>query len=179
MEGDVVSVVGADTFYMVPRGAIIMWSGSLANVPAGWALCDGSNGTPDLRDRFIFGWTEGVDPGGTGGSSTHSHVMNSHYHSVVLWTDYYWKAEGSWGKAWPEQNVDVAPQPDGGHVGYDEYNNSEWTQNTLAPEGFTGDNCERYQDRLGVKGYTGNAAPATSSANHLPPYYKLAFIMKL
>ncbi|MGJ0848633.1 hypothetical protein ACR77J_18340, partial [Tissierella praeacuta] len=39
----------------VPKGAILMWSGSIANIPEGWALCDGNNGTPDLRDRFIVG----------------------------------------------------------------------------------------------------------------------------
>jgi hypothetical protein len=39
----------------VPTGGIIMWSGTIATIPAGWALCDGSNGTPDLRNRFIAG----------------------------------------------------------------------------------------------------------------------------
>jgi microcystin-dependent protein len=41
--------------FLIPKGGIIMWSGSLANIPAGWALCDGANGTPDLRSRFIVG----------------------------------------------------------------------------------------------------------------------------
>ena len=39
----------------IPSGVIVMWSGNIANIPAGWALCDGTNGTPDLRDRFIVG----------------------------------------------------------------------------------------------------------------------------
>lgn len=39
----------------IPAGGIIMWSGQIANIPAGWALCDGNNNTPDLRDRFIVG----------------------------------------------------------------------------------------------------------------------------
>lgn len=38
-----------------PTGGIIMWSGTIATIPTGWALCNGSNGTPDLRDRFIIG----------------------------------------------------------------------------------------------------------------------------
>ena len=38
---------------VVPVGGIIMWSGAVATIPATWALCDGANGTPDLRDRFI------------------------------------------------------------------------------------------------------------------------------
>ena len=41
--------------YGVPRGVIVMWSGSIADIPQGWALCDGTNGTPDLRDRFVVG----------------------------------------------------------------------------------------------------------------------------
>lgn len=57
----------------MPVGAIVMWAGALASVPSGWALCDGQNGTPDLRDRFIMGWTNAVNPGGTGGSATHTH----------------------------------------------------------------------------------------------------------
>jgi microcystin-dependent protein len=40
----------------VPVGAILMWSGEPSRVPTGWALCDGNNGTPDLRDRFIVGY---------------------------------------------------------------------------------------------------------------------------
>ncbi len=36
-------------------GMILMWSGTIATIPSGWALCDGSSGTPDLRDRFIVG----------------------------------------------------------------------------------------------------------------------------
>ena len=39
----------------IPSGGIIMWSGTVATIPSGWYLCDGSNGTPDLRDRFIVG----------------------------------------------------------------------------------------------------------------------------
>lgn len=40
---------------VVPKGGIIMWSGTVANIPVGWALCNGSSGTPDLRDKFIVG----------------------------------------------------------------------------------------------------------------------------
>jgi microcystin-dependent protein len=39
----------------VPTGGIIMWSGSIANIPSGFALCDGTSGTPDLTDRFVVG----------------------------------------------------------------------------------------------------------------------------
>ena len=39
----------------IPVGGVIMWSGSVANIPTGWALCDGTNGTPDLRNNFVIG----------------------------------------------------------------------------------------------------------------------------
>lgn len=37
----------------IPKGMIVMWAGDDNNIPIGWHLCDGSNGTPDLRGRFI------------------------------------------------------------------------------------------------------------------------------
>jgi len=54
-------------------GIICIWSGSIATVPPGWALCDGTNGTPDLRDRFLVGAGGSESPGATGGSATHNH----------------------------------------------------------------------------------------------------------
>jgi microcystin-dependent protein len=54
----------------IPSGLIAVWSGSVASIPAGWVLCNGSNGTPDLRDRFVVGagTTYAVDA--TGGANT-------------------------------------------------------------------------------------------------------------
>ena len=43
--------------HTVPTGAIMMWSGTIANIPTGWALCNGQNGTPNLQGRFIVGAT--------------------------------------------------------------------------------------------------------------------------
>ncbi len=39
----------------LPSGVIVLWSGTVATIPAGWALCNGTLGTPDLRDRFVVG----------------------------------------------------------------------------------------------------------------------------
>ena len=50
-------------FGAVPNGAILMWSGSIALIPTGWYLCNGSNGTPDLRNRFIVGSHSGTGTG--------------------------------------------------------------------------------------------------------------------
>lgn len=48
---------------------IAMWSGAVNNVPLGWQLCDGTGGTPDLRNRFIVGAGDTYSPGDTGGSN--------------------------------------------------------------------------------------------------------------
>jgi microcystin-dependent protein len=55
----------------VPHGFIGMWSGTVDMIPSGWVLCDGTNSTPDLTDRFIVGAGDTYDPGDTGGESTH------------------------------------------------------------------------------------------------------------
>jgi len=49
----------------IPAGVIVMWSGTIANIPTGWALCNGSGGTPDLRNRFIVGAHSGTGSGTT------------------------------------------------------------------------------------------------------------------
>ncbi len=52
---------------LVPKGMISMWSGKLEELPKGWYLCDGTKGTPDLRDRFIVGSGGKYTTGNTGG----------------------------------------------------------------------------------------------------------------
>jgi microcystin-dependent protein len=54
----------------IPSGMIVLWSGSVASVPTGWYLCNGSNGTPDLRGKFIIGAGGSYSPGATGGNAT-------------------------------------------------------------------------------------------------------------
>ncbi len=68
---------------IIPNGGIIMWSGSIANIPSGWALCDGTNGTPDLRDKFIVGAGSSYDVNDIGGEEFHTLTipeMPSHTH---------------------------------------------------------------------------------------------------
>jgi len=67
----------------IPSGAIIMWSGNQENIPDGWALCDGTNGAPDLRDRFIIGAGKAYNKGDTGGSLTHVHQENYQSHTIA------------------------------------------------------------------------------------------------
>lgn len=129
------STVSGVDFFMVPRGAIIMWSGLLANIPSGWALCDGSIGTPDLRNRFIYGCDTGQNPGNTGGIASHNHLVD---------IDGFEASASGW--SW------YGAVTLGGSSLVNDYRHTH----TVDP-------------------------PATysGSADNLPPYYKLAFIMKL
>jgi len=65
---------------VIPSGVIVIWSGSAGAIPSGWNLCNGSNGTPDLRDRFVVGAGSTYAVGNTGG--TKDAIVVSHSHSI-------------------------------------------------------------------------------------------------
>ncbi len=67
------------------KGIIAIWSGAIVDIPFGWKLCDGNNGTPDLRDRFIVGAGTTYSPDATGGSAQHLHTANlgTHAHDLT------------------------------------------------------------------------------------------------
>ena len=70
---------------VVPVGGIILWSGSAASIPTGWQLCDGTNGTPDLRDRMIIGAATTGLIGSAGGTASPSSALPTHAaHSGVV-----------------------------------------------------------------------------------------------
>jgi hypothetical protein len=79
----VVNKLVTQQFNVIPSGMIIMWHGSLASVPQGWAACDGTNGTPNLTNRFIVGG----NTVGTGNSSINisgsASSAGNHTHSVT------------------------------------------------------------------------------------------------
>ncbi len=54
-------------------GMIILWSGSTGSIPAGWVICDGNNGTPDLRNNFVVGAGDLYAVGDIGGDTSHDH----------------------------------------------------------------------------------------------------------
>ncbi|MFA5857783.1 MAG: hypothetical protein WC955_01815 [Elusimicrobiota bacterium] len=147
VEGEIKSLSGGTTFYMVPRGTIVIWSGTISSIPTGWALCDGINGTPDLRDRFLLGMSSTDTPGIIGGTTTHIHVVPGHLHSVAGLTT----------NACPTDRWMV--DGDGG----DDF-----------AEGSHSHTISAFNTNYSTVTITGiNTQP------HLPPYYKIAFIMKL
>jgi hypothetical protein len=152
-------IVGVQTAVgtTIPTGVITLWYGSIGSVPTGWYLCDGSNGTPDLRNKFIVGAGSTYSVAATGGSTdaivvTHTHTATStstvtdpgHFHSGAV----YLAASSG-------QNASGAPN----------FINSQNTGTSTT--GIT------------VATSTTNASTGTSGTNaNLPPYYALAYIMK-
>jgi len=65
-------------------GLIAIWSGAIVDIPEGWQLCDGTNGTVDLRDKFVVGAGTGYNPGDTGGAETHVHDFTIAPHNHTL-----------------------------------------------------------------------------------------------
>ena len=82
-QSDMLSTFNSSSgFGFVPSGGIIMWHGTIATIPTGWFLCNGSNGTPDLRNQFVVCANADVSgvacttlAGGTGVSSGGSTII--------------------------------------------------------------------------------------------------------
>ena len=75
----------------LPSGIIFLWSGSIASIPSGFVLCNGANGTPDLRNRFLVGAGSSYAVGANGGANNHTHTFTTigHNHSILAgaWLD--------------------------------------------------------------------------------------------
>ena len=81
-----------------PSGGIIIWSGASDAVPSGWALCDGANGTPDLRGRFVVGAGGTYAVGASGGEAVHTLTENEmprHRHDLPGEIGYNWLYDDS------------------------------------------------------------------------------------
>lgn len=71
------------------RGIIFLWFGSVVSIPQGWALCDGAQGTPDLRTKFLIAAGTTYDPADVGGEPVHSHSFtgDGHVHAMPAGAD--------------------------------------------------------------------------------------------
>jgi len=142
------------SFDAIPAGLISIWSGALDALPENWTLCDGTNGAPDLRDKFVVGSGSSYAVNATGGSKdaivvTHNHSATSnvsdpgHVHSI----------------------------PSGGETAQGVYTESS-TQNQ-GPINTNG-------ALTGITVSTSvNNAGSSGTNKNLPPYFALAYIMKL
>jgi hypothetical protein len=134
-----------------PSGGIIIWSGSSASIPTGWVLCNGSNSTPDLRDKFVVGAGSTYAVGATGGSA--NAIVVSHTHTATV-TDP--------GHLHTQTGSTLGPA--GGSFAYLNGSGNVATQNT----------------QTNTTGITvANSTEGSSGTNaNLPPYYALCYIMK-
>jgi hypothetical protein len=147
----------------VPSGCILLWSGSTGSVPSGWYLCDGSNGTPDLRNSFIVGAGNTYAVGATGGTA--DAIVVSHTHtatSTSVVTDPGHNHQPAGGGQF--RTINSSLSQGGGYTGS---GGSSDPNTTTASTGIT------------VATTTTNASAGTSgTGQNLPPYYALAYIMK-
>ena len=70
----------------VSLGMIAMWGGTLANIPSGWILCDGSATTVDMRSRYLKLTATQSEAGNTGGANSHTHASQNHAHTNIAHT---------------------------------------------------------------------------------------------
>jgi hypothetical protein len=142
-------------------GMIMMWSGTIATIPSGWVLCNGSNGTPDLRNRFIIG--ANADDGGAAktnvtGSATQTGgtkdaIVVSHTHTATV--------------------------TDPGHVHSVEVDLVFVNGASITGVRTSGTTTSSYINSAVTGISVSNSTEGSSGTNqNLPPYYALAFIMK-
>ncbi len=143
-------------------GMIMMWSGSIATIPSGWTLCNGSNGTPDLRNRFVIGAhsdSAGVAYSTVTGSSTQTGgtkdaIVVSHTHTIT--------------------------DPGHSHTQVGQVNTTQFSYQG-GGSGNPGIGQPLSSNGTTTTSTTGISIDSTGSSGtnqNLPPYYALAFIMK-
>jgi microcystin-dependent protein len=137
----------------------LLWSGSIGSIPAGYVLCNGNNGTPDLRDRFVVGAGSTYSVDATGGSANAIVVSHTHTATSVV-TD-----------PGHTHTLDNPREPAGGVIG--------GNTNTPAAAPSGGPIPTTDSNTTGITVATTNASAGTSGTNaNLPPYYALCYIIK-
>ena len=173
----------------IPSGIIAMWSGALIAVPTGWLLCDGTNGTPNLRDRFIVGAGSSYAVGATGGATStaaaggHTHTeaaAGSHNHTGVVGDTALTIDQ----MPAHEHDLELKYTTVGGAGSSRQY----WTKSapdTLLDGTVTdGTSSEggglAHNHTIGTDGSHAHTINAVGDHTHsiTPPYYALAYIMK-
>jgi hypothetical protein len=151
----------------VPSGCILLWSGSIISVPSGWYLCDGTNGTPNLTNKFIVGAGSTYNVAATGGSAnsivvshTHTASVNDPGHQHLFGGDDQIGTYGGY-NAQSGFSYDATSTGSGGAQNY--YTKRVDNTNNPQTTGITVSN---------------STTGASGTDANLPPYYALAYIMK-
>lgn len=155
----------------IPSGCIVMWSGTIASIPSGWVLCNGSNSTPDLRNKFVIGAhsdTSGIAYTTITGANTRTGgtkdaIVVSHTHTFSGTT-------GSMNRNNPHSHgIGGREYGGGGNPGGD-------LNGPNTDYGYRTYNTDINHEHT----FSGTTASSGSSGTNqnLPPYYALAYIMK-
>ena len=152
----------------VPTGGIFIWSGAQNAIPTGWALCNGSNSTPDLRDRFVVGAGNTYSVNNTGGSA--NAVVVSHTHTT--------SSAGSHGHGVSDPGHTHSYH---GHSnttcgGGDSCGQSAWWGGTTKTSGSSSTGISINSG--GSHSHSVNSSGESGTNKNLPPYYALCYIMK-
>lgn len=168
----------------VPTGVIVLWSGAANAIPAGWQLCDGTNSTPDLRDRFVVGAGASYGVGATGGANSitldttqipaHTHGFSattggmnsnaSHSHSI---------SDPGHAHNYYAGSAGVGSSPYSSSFSF----SSNGVFTTSASGTGIGINATNIDHTHSVNGTSGSTGGGLSHENR-PPYYALCYIMK-
>jgi hypothetical protein len=186
--GGVAAVSGGVNYYMVPQGAIILWSGSVSNIPAGWALCNGNNGTPNLMDKFVVAAGNTYSVGAVGGATTHTHSvpgLSVPGLSIPGLSVPGLSVPGLGGGSLAfSRNISIigGGSTSGGSYYLDltQANSGSGNMEPLSWGGTTGTGTTGTGTTgTGTTGTGTTGAGTSGSASSLPPYYALCYIMKL
>lgn len=171
-------------FVLIPTGFIAMWTGTVA--PNGWVLCDGSNGTPDLRGRFVLGQGQGTGLtnrilNSVGGTETHlltALEIPTHTHTGTTTSD----------------GTHTHTINDPGHTHSQTTINDDYNNSGANPPGFSADsagsvtwnNINSSTTGISINSngahqhtFTTDSTGGGTAHNNMPPFYVLAYIMKI
>ena len=162
-----------DALDAVPAGLISIWSGAADAIPEDWTLCDGTDGAPDLRDKFVVGAGTTYAVSAAGGSANAVNVSHTHPLSIAKKTglNASWKtinrggSSGSSSLLFTRTGSAAIANMQGSHSnGWKGESGSQSTKITLTLD----------------HNHTGNATAAgvSGTGKNLPPYYALCYIMK-
>jgi microcystin-dependent protein len=190
---DDVTVVNTRIDGIFSRGMIMMWSGNISNIPNGWVLCNGQNGAPDLRNRFVVGAGSSYQTGNTGGADTvrlSLEQVPAHNHGGLTGTDSPDHTHtGTTGGDYPDHSHYLTPD-----ARYVDLNNANGPGNNRLGGYSGGQNIYTGHYTSGASTrHVHNITTGGASARHQhgipvagqdqfhenrPPYYALAYIMK-
>ena len=156
----------------LPIGIIAIWSGTTTNIPTKWHLCDGTNGTPDLRGQFVVGAGGSYNVGDSGGEAIHTLAVNempSHSHNLSLNTS--------------NLNIGSAGahiHTIGRHTGGGFSTNASGMTSSSGPSDISTNSSGSHTHTIsGNITYTMYNTGGSQPHNNLPPYYALCYIMKI